>query len=59
MPDSAASVRLAPGLAAWDQGDGVYVRTWGPDGRLGAARLILTGVKTTWDDGGVRSRAGT
>jgi hypothetical protein len=49
VPGKPENVRLAPGLAVWDQGDAVYVRTWTPAGALAPARPVLTGVQTAWE----------
>ena len=45
------AVRLArldggDGLVAWDDGTSVYARRWHRDGRLDAAKAVLTGVQT-------------
>ena len=53
VPGGPQTVRLARledggGLAAWDEGDSVHVRTWTRDGALSRARTVLTDVETIW-----------
>lgn len=53
VPGGPQTVRLARledggGLAAWDEGDTVHVRTWTRDGALSPARTVLTDVETIW-----------
>ena len=48
VPGRPQAIRLAQledggGLAAWDQGENVYVRTWDRAGHLTPARAVLTG----------------
>jgi hypothetical protein len=53
VPGRPQAVRLAlledgGGLAAWDEGDAVYVRRWTARGAVKAPQIVLSSVQTAW-----------
>jgi hypothetical protein len=56
VPGNSQAVRLASlegggGLVAYDQGDVIVARTWGPDGTVAPPQAVLTGIISTWWQG--------